>query len=246
MSDFSLLTDHPDYEDIICEIAKGLSPKDISQKLKIKYSEKNQKHLQLSQKLIQDFVDKHANLDLYLKKDVLAFKNKDSNLTDYKIAASLKDNKTYMERVEQLADTKIDIKKMIAELVFTCKERMVQVFDDIQQNPLNTRKDYVLLKYFETLFNATEKFDKIVNESPDQVIQINIQNQVTESLVVIFQEAIRETLTHIDPESALLFMGIFTEKFNALKLPKQVVSTPETYEAEAKLLREVIIPKLEK
>lgn len=244
--DFSLITDHPDYEEIVSKIATGDDPKVIAQWLKIKYSNKDQKHLQLSQKLIQEFVDKHADLDAHLKRDVLAVKTGDVSLSEYKIAESLMNNKTYMERLQQLADTKIDIKKMIAELVFMCRERMVQVFDRIQENPTNTKGDYVLLKYFETLFNATEKFDKIVNESPDQVIQVNVQNQITDQTVALFQEAIRETLTHIDAESALLFMEIFTEKLNALKLPKQTSPTPETYEAEAKLLREVILPSIEK
>ncbi|TXG77352.1 hypothetical protein E6Q11_02935 [Candidatus Dojkabacteria bacterium] len=242
--DFSLLTDHPDYEEIVSKIATGTDPKVIAHWLKVKYSEKDQKHLQLSLKLIQEFVDKHADLDTHLKRDVLAVKTGDTSLSDYKIAASLMNNKTYMERLQQLADTKVDIKKMITELVLICRERMMQVFDKIQENPTNTKGDYVLLKYFETLFIATEKFDKIVNEAPDQVIQVNIQNQMAEQIVSVFQEAIRETLTHIDPESALLFIEIFAEKFNALKLPKQVVPTPETYETEAKLLREVVIPSV--
>lgn len=244
--DFSLLTDHPDYEEIVSKIATGTDTKIIAQWLKVKYPDKDQRHLQLSIKLIQEFVDKHADLDAHLKRDVLAVKTGDTSLVDYKIAASLMNNKTYMERLQQLADTKIDIKKLITELVLMCKERMMQVFDKIQENPTNTKADYVLLKYFETLFIATEKFDKIVNESPDQVIQVNIQNQVADQLVGIFQEAIRETLTHIDAESALLFMEIFTEKFNTLKLPKQITPTPEIYEAEAKLLREVVVPQLEK
>lgn len=244
--DFSLITDHPDYEEIVSKIATGDSPKDIIQWLKIKYTNKDQKHLQLNQKLLQEFIDKHADLDAHLKRDVLAVKNGDTSSSDYKIAASLMNNKTYMERLQQLADTKIDIKKMITELVLMCRARMEQVFDRIQENPTNMKGDYVLLKYFETLFIAMEKFDKIVNEAPDQVIQVNIQNQIAEQYVAIFQESIRETLSHIDPESALLFIEIFTEKFANIKMPKQPAElTPEKYEAEAQLLREVVLPQLE-
>jgi hypothetical protein len=244
--DFSLVTDHPDYEEIVSKIAIGQSPKDIINWLKIKYTDKDQKHLQLNQKLLQEFIDKHADLDAHLKRDVLAVKNNDTSISDYKIAASLMNNKTYMERLQQLADTKIDIKKMITELVLMCRARMEQVFDRIQENPTNMKGDYVLLKYFETLFIAMEKFDKIVNEAPDQVIQVNIQNQIAEQHVAIFQEAIRETLSYIDPESALLFMEIFTQKLSGIKMPKPPTElTPEKYEAEAKLLREVVIPQLE-
>lgn len=245
MTDFSLVTDHPDYEEIVSKIATGTNPKDIIQWLRIKYSDKEQKHLQLNSKLLQEFIDKHVDLDAHLKRDVLAVKTGDNSLSEYKIAASLVNNKTYMERLQQLADTKVDIKKMITELVLMCRARMEQVFDRIQENPSTVKTDYVLIKYFETLFIAMEKFDKIVNNSPDQIIQVNIQNQISEQLITVFQEAIRETLTHIDAESALLFVEIITDKMTSLKLPKQMIQTPETYDMEAKILKEMVIPQLE-
>lgn len=242
MPDFSSVTDHPDYEEIVSKIAVGDDPKDIVQWLKIKYTDKTQKHLQLNTKTIQDFIDKHADLDAHLKRDVLAVKLGEGS-SDYKISASLINNKTYMARLQELADAKVDVKKMITELVFICKARMEQVFDRIQENPSSMKADYVLLKYFETLFIAMEKFDKIVNEAPDQVIQVNIQNQIAEQHVAIFQEAIRETLTHIDAESALLFMEIFTEKLMQIKLPKQANPiTIEKYQSEARILREIVLP----
>lgn len=246
--DFSLVTDHPDYEEIVSQIVTGADPKNIAQWLKIKYPDKNQKHLHLNVKLLQDFIDKHADLDTHLKKDLLAVKMGEAAPSDYKIAASLANNKTYMERLQQLADSKLDVKKMVTDLVLMCTARMEQVFDKIQENPTNMRADYVLLKYFETLFMATEKLNKIVNEVPDQTIQINIHNQVAEPIISMFQEAIRETLTHIDPEAASLFMEVFTEKLLKFKAPKMQPSlnTPEKYEAEAQLLREVIIPELTK
>jgi hypothetical protein len=245
---FSQITDHPDYEEIVSKIVTGDDPKDICQWLKIKFSDKDQKHLQLNIKLIQDFIDKHVNLDEQLKKDVLAIKNGKNNIaSDYKIPASLANNKTYVERLTQLADTKIDIEKMCTELILICRSRMEQVFDKIQENPGNVKGDYVLLKYFETLFVAMEKLDKFVNKTPDQVIQVNIQNQIADQHVAFFQEAIRETLAHMDTESALLFVEILTSKINSTKIPKQSSPlTPDNYEAEAKLLKEVIIPKLEK
>jgi hypothetical protein len=41
-------------------------------------------------------------------------------------------------------------------------------------------------------------------------------------------------------------MEIFTQKLSGIKMPKPPTElTPEKYEAEAKLLREVVIPQLE-
>lgn len=244
--DFALIVDHPDYEEIVTKIVSGVNVKDISQWLKVKYNDKEQRHLQLSATLLQDFVNKHVDLESQLRNDILAKKTGNLGLTDHKIANSLQNNKTYQERVLELASEEIDLKKLVAELVLTCKARMEQVFDRIQENPSNQKGDYVLIKYFETLFIAVEKFNKIVNDAPDQVIQHNITIQAIEQHTAIFQEAIRETLALIDAESALLFIEILTDKMRAMKAPIQVVAPVEERTAEAKLLRESIVPMLEK
>lgn len=238
MTDFAILTDHPDYEEIISQVALGKDPKDIAQWLKVKYSNKEQKHLHISIKTIQNFIEKHADLNQRLKEDVTAVSVHQSQTNNHRIAASLMNNKTYMERLQLLADAKVDHKKMITELILMCQARMEQVFDKIQENPTGFKADYVLLKYFEVLFQAMEKFDKIVNQTPDQVIQINVQNQIADQFVPIYTEAIRETLAHIDAESALLFIEIFTEKFAAL----QYKGPPPPTEPDLKSLRELSLP----
>lgn len=244
--DFALIVDHPDYEEIVTKIVSGVSIKDISQWLKVKYNDKEQRHLALSAKLLQDFADKHVDLENQLKRDILAKKTGEMTLVDNKIATSLQNNKTYQERLVELAGAEVDLKKLITELVLTCKSRMEQVFDKIQDNPTNTKTDYVLLKYFEVLFIAMEKFDKIVNNAPDQVIQHNVTIQAVEQHTAIFQEAIRETLSLIDAESALLFMEVFTDKIRTMKAPAQAFApSVEDRMGEAKLLRDSIIPILE-
>lgn len=243
--DFSQIVDHPDHDEIISKIVTGVSPKDINQWLKVKYSNKDQKHLQLSVKLIQEFIDKHGDLEAQLKRDMLAVKTGDASLSEYKVSQSLLNNKTYQERLIELADAEIDLKKMVAELVHTCRARMIQVFDKIQQNPASLGKaDYMLLKYFEVLFLAMEKFDKIVNNAPDQIIQHNVTMQAMEQHTAIFQEAIRETLAEIDSEAALLFMEIFAQKLHSLKMPVQNNPTIENRVTEAELLKESLIPIL--
>lgn len=241
---FDQITDHPNYEEIVSKIVTGTNSKDINQWLKVKYSDKDQKHLQLSAKLIQDFADSHIDLAAHLKKDLIAVKNGDLELSDYKIAASLLNNKTYRERLVELSKEEVDLKKLIQELVYTCKARMEQVFDKLQEDPTKVGKnDYVLLKYFEVLFVSMEKFDKIVNHAPDQVIQHNVTIQAVEQTTAVLQESIREALSHVDSEAALLFMEILADKLNLLKPPTNVVNTLENRTIEAQLLQESIIKK---
>ena len=138
-----------------------------------------------------------------------------------KIAESLKNNKTYQERLNDLANNELDIKKLITETVFMIRERAIQVFDKIQENPGNTKPDYALIKWFEVLLGSMEKYDKIVNKAPDQIVQHNVTMQVIDQHTAAFQDVIREVLAEIDPEASFLFMEKLKEKMEALKPPKE-------------------------
>lgn len=246
MSDFAPITDHPDFEEIVDKLIRGIGIKDISQWLKIKYPNKDQKHLQLSVKSIQDFSNKHVDLESALKRDILATKaNPSEILEDRKIAKSLLNQKSYQDRLLELAESDVDLKKMVKELVLTCKARMEQVFDKIQENPTTFKGDYILLKYFEVLFMAMEKFDKIVNNAPDQIIQHNVTVHAMEQHTAVFVESIRQTLSQIDPESALLFIEVFTENLAKLKAPQEITtSTLENRTSDVEALHKSIIPIL--
>lgn len=231
--DYSDIIDHPDYEEIVSKVVTGVSAKDICQWLKVKYPDKEQKSLHLSQKRLQEFVNGHSNLMDVLKKDIVKIQKGEK--VDNKLAESLMNNKTVKERVVEWVDTQVDIKKFITELVLLARARMEQVFDAIQQNPTSTKPDYVLLKYFETLFLACEKFDRIVNNSPDQIIQHNYTVQVMEQNVAIFQEAVRKTLAQMDTEASLQFVEILNEELAKLKRPEEVVTGKD----EAQLLKDM-------
>lgn len=240
--DFSSILSHPDHEEIISKLVTGDTPKNINQWLRLKYPNKEQKHLHISAKALQDYADKHINLMDQVKNDLLAEKNNEK--IDKKLADSLVNNKTYKQRLAELVDQEIDIKKTIAELVLMIRERVEQVFDIIQQDPGKAKVDYVLIKWFELLLNAVEKFDKIHNNAPDQIIQHNITVQAVEQHTDLIKEAIRETLAQMDPESSLLFMEIFSRKLNSLKGPENNVPSMEQRMAEAKIIKEFDIPEL--
>lgn len=218
MPDFSTITDHPDCQEIVSKIVIGTSSKDISNWLKVKYPDNDQKHLQLSQKILQEFAEKHVDLEATLRRDVLAIKAGENS--DMKIASSLVNNKTYRDRLLELSGETLDIKKKIQELIVTGMARLEQVYDRIQENPTNTKNDYVLLKWFEQMLLAYEKADKIINNAPDQIIQHNVTVQAVEQHNAIFVETVREILQHMDPELAALFTERYTQKIAALKAPQ--------------------------
>src|SRR5690606_28394404 len=114
-----------------------------------------------------------------------------------------------------------DITKMMVELHTLIQARIEQFFDRIQENPSILKNDYALIKYFELMLNYVEKYDKIVNKSPDQIVQHNITVQVLDKYVAVLQNCIRDTLSKIDAEAAFLFMEVFTEELSKLELPEE-------------------------
>ncbi len=93
------------------------------------------------------------------------------------------------------------------------------------------------------MLNFAEKYDKIVNQSPDQIIQHNVSVQVMDQYVVLLQNCIRDTLAEIDPEASSLFLERFNENIAKLTLPNNLEpAKPMTQQnrlMEAQILSEV-------
>lgn len=221
MSDYSKLLDHPDKDDIISKLLNGASPKEVSEWLKLKYDSKEQSHLRLPAKLLKDFIDENIDINNVIQQDIVNIKQ------EKQVSLSLKNNKTYQERLVEAADQEIDLRKMLKNLSVMITARMEQVFDKIQQNPENMKPDYALIKWCEMMLNFSEKYDKIVNHSPDKVVQHNITMQTIDNYTVIFQEAIKDVLTEMDPEFAFLFIEKLNEKLARIQAPKNEVFSPE-------------------
>ncbi len=143
---FDKILQHSDCQEIISKLVSGIQAKDISEWLKIKYQGKDEAHLRLSAASLKEFMD--ANLDLWstLNKDIQTVKN--GTLDTKKISSALKNNKTYQERMIDMADEEIDIKKMMKSIYVMITSRMEQVFDRIQANPENLKLIQIPPSYF--------------------------------------------------------------------------------------------------
>lgn len=242
--DFSSILQHPDKDEIISKLMTGVDPKDVNQWLKLKYTDKSQKHLHISIKLLLDFSkSQYTNFFTQFTDDLASVKE---DKLDQKMAESLLNNKTYRDRLNEYADKKINIEEVYVNAIHIMTDRIIQVFDKIQENPGGTKADYALIKWFEVLQNAVEKYDKHKNVAPDQIIQHNFTVQYIDQTNAIFAEVFRETLAEVDPELSLLLMEKFTEKLKRLKPPPE--DKPLTIDAqleEAKILKQFITGKNE-
>jgi len=233
--DFSRIIDHPVAEEIVDKLVHGTTPKDVSDWLKLKYAGKDQAHLRLAAPFLQDFVNGNLNLYETLRKDIV--NSKVSLAQEKKVSASLLNNKSYQERLVELAEEEVDLKTMLGDLLKVTRSRLEQVFDSIQEDPYGKGKDLYLDRYINTLAMLTDKYDKIVNKSPDQIIQHNVTVQVMDQYMGVLQESVREILADMEPDLAFSFMDKLNAKLEKVQLPDEVKSLAQSDRLkEAKLL----------
>ncbi len=238
------ILEHPDKDEIISKLIIGISPTDISEWLKAKYTNPGEGKFVIGDKSIKSFHDNYLDLYSYIKDDVLKSKQNQLN-PEQELELSVRNNKTYKEKMIELAGKEVDIKTMITNMIVAIETRASQVFDAIQDDPRNMRTDRVLIEWFDLLGNILEKYHKLVNGAPDQIIQHNVTLQAVDQHVNVFYDAIRETLSQMDIETSLYFIEIFNEKISKLKsINEKDYSNPDLRLAEAKIINENINNKL--
>lgn len=236
-ADFSPITDHPDYEEIVGKLLQdGAEARTVADNLKLKYPDRSQSHLRLSLKILKEFQNSGYNA-IYMQASKSLQVNENGELAiDPQLAKSLVNNRTFQERVHQAVDEKIDLDQAFKNIYIGLMARMEQTFDKIQQNPEGFKGDYVLIKYFEQLMNFVEKYDKYKNNRPDMIIQHNHTVAYVDKYTASLQSAVLETLREIDPEIALLCQEKLSEKLSSLTAPG-----PETVPTQTQLLTEARI-----
>lgn len=215
--DFAQILDHPLKEEILSKLVSGVSPKEINEWLRLKFSEKEQKHLIIAVKVLKEFAEsEYKNYYTYLSKEI----DKVQNPEDIKkIPTSLSKNKSFQERILQLVNDKIDINKRYLEIDLMCRDRIEQIFDVIQEDPskIDGRKEYVLIKWIEQLQNCLDRYNKNVNQAPDQIIQHNYTIQYVDQQMAAVQAGLKEAMSKLDPEVSFLVMDCIAKHLSALK-----------------------------
>ncbi len=232
------ILDHPDKDAIISRLVTGESAKEVSEWLKSRYINASETKFALSVDFIKTFQDKYLDVYVHIREDILATK---SINIEVQLDTRIKTNKKYKERLAELAGQEIDIKKTIKMLVAAIEARAEQVFDHLQENDKDFKVDNVLIQYFNTLMTAVEKCNKIVNDSPDQVIQHNHIVQLENQQMAIFVETVKDIIRTFDYEKSLMFVEMYQERIGVLNPPEEFKPVAaEIRLAEVKLLNEKV------
>lgn len=235
--DFSNILSHPDKSEILSKLLTGTDPKDINQWLKLRYPDKEQKHLVIPIKQLQDF-SKSQYTEFYnqYSQEITTTIQQGGKL-DKKLAESLLNNKTLKERLSEHAVKEINVRERFISLDLLIRDRVEQMFDKIQENPGGSKMDYVLLKWVEQYLSLLDKYDKSQNNRPDQLIQNNYTVQYIDQQTAAIQEAYRRVLSRIDSSLALMIIEEISKELAKIRPPQEgtIVSSSNVDERLAEI-----------
>lgn len=232
--DFSLIQDHPKYEEIVSKLVTGVDPIEIQTWLKMLYPEDSALVLSLS--ILEDF-QKSGFTDFYgnVQADLLAVKQ--GKQIDKKVSRALLDNRTYQERLNTIAEEElnknIDIKRRLNVMEKMIGDRFEQLFDIIQENPKGSKGDHVLLRYMDIWLRTIEFYNRAVNNAPDQIIQHNHSIEYFDKRASLVQDAVRDVLMEMDPELSLVFVDKLNAKMEELQITDPKAKGPPNLPPEA-------------
>jgi len=240
MAEFGLIKDHPDSKEILSKLLSGSTPKDVASWLKLKYPEKSQKHLRVSQKLLKEFTDsQYTSYYDQFQEDLATLSDPDKKKEDKELSYALTHIKPYRERMEELADKQLNTLLTIEKNMGIVLTRIEQMYDLIQNDPTNAKLDNTFIRYMKLLQDGMETIEKIKSNSIDGLAHHNFSMQAMQDNIMIMQDAIRETMAELDPDIASSFMDKLHNKLNDLE-PPQTLTPSEKFEEAKKFEAQVV------
>src|SRR5574338_1219236 len=245
---YKKILDHPDREEIISKLVIGVSPTDIHDWLKAKYTNVSESKFVLSEKMVKSFKDNYLDFYNELQQDKAKVAVAVANNTQDQLDLVVKSNPTYKDALVKIAKNEWNIDERMMMMAVNVETRMAQVFDEMMEDPrnINTKVDRLFAEYADILGNLLDKYHKW-KEKPaaDQVIQHNVTLQVVDQHIAVFHEVIKEILYSMDLEASQYFLEVFNEKMSKLKPPNPEMGPSQDVKmAEVKLLNETINKKI--
>ncbi len=237
--------DHIDKDEIISKLTLGIAPEEINGWLVDKYANIGDKKLIITAKALKQFKDEYLNIVKQIQADCIAVRQEQDDVAQ-EIQTTIQNNSAYRAKLQEYIDTEIDIKTLVKNFIVASEFRISQIYDIIQDNPKNTKPDYILINWMQTLANMLEKYDVIINGSPDKIIQQNnINIQILDQHIGVFSKVIREVISRLDYDTSLLFVDIMNEELKKLKDTQEPILPIDARLLEAKKLEGMVSAQLD-
>jgi len=235
----SKILKHPEKEEIIKRLNDGQSIRAVAKWIKEKYP--NNKKLQLSTVTLQSFRKKNLQLKGKVLKDIQeAAVVQQRAIEEQQRQAQLESTNAYQDKINNIADTHLDVANKILQLDSIIENRMEYWFNAISNGEASPEQaDKQLRSYMDRQMAMLQQYKKFVEGMADKTVEHNVNITVMNEQIVVIRDVIRDVMLEFNPDIAMMFMEKLNKRLNGLEynsIPAEEVNTTALNVIEAQVL----------
>lgn len=218
---------HRDKNEIIEWMLNGVPLRQIEKKLKERYRNRNTWHLRISYSSLQGFKSKYIDIDEDLAKElrkasaplVTPRKRKERDteaLAEAENKKALMKVPSYKKAIQDLAEKKMDTRNEMVKVWTIVEDRLEVLFDKASElGRFDKDMEKSIQGYLGQFMSVIDQYKKYEEGYREQV-DVNVNVNVVGEQISILRDAVRETLSEVDPILMVSFMDKLNEKMKEL------------------------------
>lgn len=216
---------HPDKEEIIKRLNEGESVRKLSAWLQEKYS--TNKSLHLSTVTLQKFRKDNLQLEGRVLKDIQeAAEVQYRAVEEQQRQAALEATNAYQDKINEIADSHLDVARKILQLDSIIESRMEYWFNAIKSGEASPQHaDKEMRQYMDRQMMLLQQYKKFVEGMADKTIEHNVNVTVMNEQIAVIRDVIRDVIASFDPETAMRFIEKVTAKLGPLEYSAEPAAT---------------------
>jgi len=212
---FPKIMTHPQKNLIVKLLRDGKGVRHVRKVLQDMYPDDRSKWLSVP--TLQAFRKEHMKLEGDALEDVKkAARLKTNEKALSKEHTVVKNLSTYREKLNEIVDLHVDIKRGLVEMDTLVRSRLEDLFDAAQRGEATVDKEKLLQGYFDRYFMMIDKWAKYVDKVADYRVEANINVTVIQDQMAVLRQAVHELLQEMDPELAIGFLNRLNLRMNEL------------------------------
>jgi len=213
----SKILKHPLSEEIIARLNTGESIRKTAAWIKQKYPKSKKMHI--STVSLQKFRKKNLNLQGKVLKDIQeASIVQKRAVEEQQRDAQLQATSAYQDKINEIADTHLDVAKKILQLDSIIESRMEYWFNSIKNGDATAHAgDKEMRQYMDRQILLLQQYKKFVEGIADKTVEHNVNITVMNDQISIIRNVIRDVISEFNPDIAILFIEKLNRKLNELE-----------------------------
>jgi hypothetical protein len=196
---------------------EGCSVRDVEKRLSQRYPKKEDHSKRISFSTIQAFKKNHLNLHGKVLEDIKeANKLTKSWAKKQEIQKQLESSGAYQEAIKLAAEKEVDTRVELLKVFSIIEKRIQTLFDKANEVDFIDKdvEKFLLdwLKQLQVAIDQQKKYEEGYREQVDVNVNVTVMNEQ----IQILREAVRETLSEVDPHLTMVFMGKLNDKMRNL------------------------------